>query len=104
MLCNPHMFVGVIHMLIFLASIRIHYLGHTDSQGRYIRTWILRAVSSIVMLYLHSMFHIGANGLANPRDFLSPVAWFEDIEVEYTIVNKFQGAFFTTKQVSTYRG
>lgn len=24
---------------------------------------------------------IGANGLANPRDFETPVAWFEDKEV-----------------------
>ena len=44
----------------------------------------------------------GANGLANPRDFLCPVAWFEDREVGpdgYTIVNKFQGALFAAKQV-----
>ena len=45
---------------------------------------------------------IGANGLANPRDFLSPVAWFEDREVKgYTIINKFQGALFTAKQVNS---
>ncbi len=25
---------------------------------------------------------IGANGLANPRDFLTPVAWFEDRDVD----------------------
>lgn len=25
---------------------------------------------------------IGANGLANPRDFESPTAWFEDIDNE----------------------
>src|SRR5262249_25458790 len=25
---------------------------------------------------------IGANGLANPRDFLTPVAWYEDGQVE----------------------
>lgn len=47
------------------------------------------------------IYVIGANGLANPRDFLSPVAWFEDREVKgYTIVNKFQGALFTAKQVN----
>lgn len=35
---------------------------------------------------------IGANGLANPRDFQTPVAWFEDLVVaSYTIVAKFQG-------------
>ena len=47
-------------------------------------------------------FISGANGLANPRDFLSPVAWFEDREVAsegYTIINKYQGALFAAKQV-----
>jgi len=34
---------------------------------------------------------IGANGLANPRDFQTPVAAFEDREGEFQIVAKFQG-------------
>ena len=34
---------------------------------------------------------IGANGLANTRDFLAPVAAFEDREGDYKIVTKFQG-------------
>jgi homogentisate 1,2-dioxygenase len=34
---------------------------------------------------------IGANGLANPRDFETPVAWFEDREGEMEIVAKFGG-------------
>ena len=34
---------------------------------------------------------IGSNGLANPRDFLSPVAAFEDIEAHCTLITKFQG-------------
>jgi homogentisate 1,2-dioxygenase len=41
---------------------------------------------------------IGANGLANPRDFLSPVAWYEDLEEEYTVINKFQGHQWQIKQ------
>ncbi|XP_055858165.1 homogentisate 1,2-dioxygenase [Episyrphus balteatus] len=42
---------------------------------------------------------IGANGLANPRDFQTPVAFFEDIEInEYKIITKFQGALFLAKQ------
>ncbi|CAD7079267.1 unnamed protein product [Hermetia illucens] len=42
---------------------------------------------------------IGANGLANPRDFETPTAWFEDKEVdEYKIISKFQGALFIAKQ------
>lgn len=43
---------------------------------------------------------IGANGLANPRDFEAPVAWFEDLDVEFTIINKYQGSWFQAKQVS----
>lgn len=34
---------------------------------------------------------IGANGLANPRDFVAPVAWYEDQEGEFEILSKFQG-------------
>ncbi len=34
---------------------------------------------------------IGANGLANPRDFETPVAWFEDVEGEFEQVAKFGG-------------
>ncbi|MGZ3197729.1 MAG: homogentisate 1,2-dioxygenase [Croceibacterium sp.] len=39
---------------------------------------------------------IGSNGLANPRDFETPVAWFEDVEGEYEIVQKFQGGLWRT--------
>ncbi|MBV9022825.1 MAG: homogentisate 1,2-dioxygenase [Streptomycetaceae bacterium] len=34
---------------------------------------------------------IGANGLANARDFLAPVAWFEDRDGPVEVVNKFGG-------------
>ncbi|MBC7990177.1 MAG: homogentisate 1,2-dioxygenase [Luteimonas sp.] len=34
---------------------------------------------------------IGANGLANPRDFLAPKAAYEDIESDFELVAKFQG-------------
>jgi homogentisate 1,2-dioxygenase len=34
---------------------------------------------------------IGANGLANPRDFLAPLAAFEDVDGPHTIVAKFLG-------------
>ena len=39
---------------------------------------------------------IGANGLANPRDFETPEAWFEDVEETYEIVQKFQGKLWRT--------
>ncbi|KAG8429947.1 hypothetical protein GDO86_018787, partial [Hymenochirus boettgeri] len=43
---------------------------------------------------------IGANGLANPRDFLTPVAWYEDRTVPggYTVISKYQGKLFTSLQ------
>ncbi|XP_071504903.1 homogentisate 1,2-dioxygenase-like [Diadema antillarum] len=41
---------------------------------------------------------IGANGLANPRDFLSPAAWFEDRSCQYTVISKFQGKLFAAAQ------
>lgn len=34
---------------------------------------------------------IGANGLANPRDFETPAAWFEDREGEFELAAKFGG-------------
>jgi len=37
---------------------------------------------------------IGANGLANPRDFETPVAWYEDEIGEYELIAKFQGALW----------
>ena len=34
---------------------------------------------------------IGANGLANARDFETPIAWFEDVDGEFALVAKFGG-------------
>jgi len=48
---------------------------------------------------LPSLGPIGANGLANPRDFLSPVAWYEDRDVTgYQVISKFQGHLFQAEQ------
>ncbi|KAK8955015.1 Homogentisate 1,2-dioxygenase [Platanthera zijinensis] len=42
---------------------------------------------------------IGSNGLASPRDFCAPTAWYEnDDHLGYTIVQKFGGDLFTAKQ------
>ena len=40
---------------------------------------------------------IGANSLANPRDFLTPVAAFEDREGHYEVINKFQGSLWSAE-------
>ena len=39
---------------------------------------------------------IGANGLANPRDFETPAAWFEDRDEPTEVIQKFQGRLWTT--------
>lgn len=40
---------------------------------------------------------IGANGLANPRDFETPEAWFEDEDGEFELAAKFGGNLWTTE-------
>jgi len=40
---------------------------------------------------------IGANGLANPRDFFAPTAWFEECEEPTELVQKFQGNLWSTR-------
>ncbi|MFM9553109.1 MULTISPECIES: homogentisate 1,2-dioxygenase [Streptomyces] len=40
---------------------------------------------------------IGANGLANARDFRAPVAAYEDVEGPVTVVNKFCGNLWTAR-------
>jgi homogentisate 1,2-dioxygenase len=39
---------------------------------------------------------IGSNGLANPRDFLAPIAAYEDEEGEVELVQKYLGRLWTT--------
>jgi homogentisate 1,2-dioxygenase len=39
---------------------------------------------------------IGANGLANPRDFHTPTAWFEEHEQPTVLLQKFQGNLWAT--------
>lgn len=43
------------------------------------------------LLRLPDLGPIGANGLANPRDFLTPVAAYEDRTGDFRLVTKFQG-------------
>jgi homogentisate 1,2-dioxygenase len=40
---------------------------------------------------------IGANGLANPRDFLTPVASYEDREGDFELVAKFMGNLWSAE-------
>jgi len=40
---------------------------------------------------------IGANGLANTRDFETPVAWFEEREGDFELIQKFDGNFWRSE-------
>jgi homogentisate 1,2-dioxygenase len=48
------------------------------------------------MFALPELGPIGSNGLANPRDFLSPTAWYEDRSGETESVVKFGGHLWAT--------
>lgn len=41
---------------------------------------------------------IGANGLANPEDFETPTALYQDTTDNWTVINKFMGRFFSYNQ------
>lgn len=47
------------------------------------------------LLRLPELGPIGANGLANANDFLTPVAAFEDIEGGFALIAKFQGSLWS---------
>jgi homogentisate 1,2-dioxygenase len=49
------------------------------------------------LLRLPDLGPIGANGLANPRDFETPMAWFEDLDTPCDVVQKFQGGLWQTR-------
>ena len=40
----------------------------------------------------------GANGLAAPRDFQTPMAWYEDMECSFTVLQKLCGQVFQAQQ------
>jgi len=46
-------------------------------------------------LRLPELGPIGSNSLANPRDFEAPAAAYEDIEGEFELIAKFQGALWS---------
>jgi homogentisate 1,2-dioxygenase len=47
-------------------------------------------------LRLPELGPIGANGLANPRDFEAPVAWFEDRDEPTQVIQKYLGRLWAT--------
>ncbi|HTB47961.1 MAG TPA: homogentisate 1,2-dioxygenase [Acetobacteraceae bacterium] len=49
------------------------------------------------VLRLPDLGPIGSNGLAQPRDFLAPTAWFEDRDEPTELVQKFSGTLWATE-------
>ena len=47
------------------------------------------------LLRLPELGPIGSNGLANARDFVAPVAAFEDVEGDFELIAKFQGRLWS---------
>jgi homogentisate 1,2-dioxygenase len=59
------------------------------------RGWVCENYGEL--LRLPELGPIGANGLANPRDFLTPVAAFEDRAGPCELIAKFDGGFWRTE-------
>jgi homogentisate 1,2-dioxygenase len=49
------------------------------------------------ILRLPELGPIGSNSLANARDFLAPVASYEDVEGDFELIAKFQGALWSAQ-------
>jgi homogentisate 1,2-dioxygenase len=49
------------------------------------------------LLRLPDLGPVGSNGLANPRDFLTPVAAFEDRDGDFELVAKFAGKLWSAR-------
>ena len=62
-------------------------------EGGAVRGYVLEVFGS--HFTLPELGPIGANGLAAPRDFLSPTAWFEDRACSYTVIHKMEGRLFS---------
>jgi homogentisate 1,2-dioxygenase len=49
------------------------------------------------LLRLPDLGPIGSNGLANPRDFQTPTAWYEDLTGDFELVAKFGGHLWSAR-------
>jgi homogentisate 1,2-dioxygenase len=63
--------------------------GSDDAEGGVIRGYICENYGA--NFRLPDLGPIGSNGLANPRDFLAPVAAYEDIDAPHELTAKFMG-------------
>ena len=60
----------------------------------------LSKACSLTFISAVSVSWSGANGLANPRDFCAPVAWYEDRSCKFRVISKYQDRLFSVEQVS----
>lgn len=102
-------------LMVHHGAMLLRYLGHISS----FQIWVLQVSNSVFdsgekhldFKILKIRYHqillsrtamcllVGANGLAGARDFLVPVAWFEETPCpNYIIVQKYGGELFTAKQ------
>ncbi|MBB4642491.1 homogentisate 1,2-dioxygenase [Rhizorhapis suberifaciens] len=65
-----------------------------ELQGAPVRGYICENYGP--MLKLPDLGPIGSNALANPRDFETPKAWFEDIDRPIECVQKYEGRLWST--------
>ncbi|WP_449284020.1 homogentisate 1,2-dioxygenase [Luteimonas yanweni] len=64
-------------------------LPDADRDGGTVRGYVCENFGAL--LQLPDLGPIGSNGLANPRDFLAPVATYEEDEGDFELIAKFQG-------------
>ena len=79
---------------VFDNHFRLPDLGPIGKESSIVLTCALNA-----NMYMYLSVGTGANGLANPRDFLAPVAWYEDRTCNFKVINKYQGQLFSVEQV-----
>jgi len=71
----------------------------SSSTSRFLTRWpgAISAKNYGQAFRLPDLGPIGANGLANPRDFLTPFAAFEGRDGEFEVISKFLGNLWTAK-------
>jgi homogentisate 1,2-dioxygenase len=69
--------------------------GHASAEAGEARGYVCENFGA--NLRLPDLGPIGSNGLANPRDFLTPVAAYEDVDGEHELVAKFQGHLWSAR-------
>lgn len=66
-----------------------------DGEGGVVRGYVCENFGGL--LKLPDLGPIGSNGLANPRDFLTPVAAYEDVDSRHELIAKFGGQLWAAE-------